>query len=320
MKGYTALRNLYGSLTNNTASSNLTLGDQLINQSIRTIATLNNGNWWWLEKTYDVTTVASQNGYEIPNIIRKLIDLYITVGTQIYMPEAVFDADKWKLVLAYKLGTSDVPRFYYRMGNKVYFSPITASNGNTITFRGRINIRDLNTADYTTGTVTSIANGTTTLVANGTAFTADMAGRYIRITQTSAAGGGDGYWYEIASITNATTLELVKPYQGTTLAAATAAYTISQVSLIPESYDDAPVFRAAAIYWTQQKDLNIAKTFWMMYDGGKEAGYSREYGGLIGNMIEENSETVEGMYTNPFASNVNSIDPNWPQPTASGPF
>jgi len=318
MKSYTVARNLFGSLTNNTSSTNLTLGDLLINQSVRTVSTLAGSLWWWLEKTYDVSTVASQAYYEIPNQLRKLTDLYVTVGTQIYMPEPVFDADKWKLVLASNLGTSDVPRFYYRLGNRVYLSPTPATTGSTITFRGRMNIRDLNTADYTTGTITSLANGSTAIVGSGTTWTADMVGRFIKITQTTAAGGGDGYWYEIGSFTDATHIGLVKPYQGTTITAATAAYNIGQMSPIPESYDDAPVFRAAAIYWQQQKDLAMSKTFWMMYDGGKEAGYSSEYGGLIGNMLEEANETVEGVYTNPFGYSGNSINPNYPQPLASG--
>lgn len=318
MKSYSALSTLYGQLTSNTSTTNLTLGYSLVNQSIRTISTLAGGLWWWLEKTYDVNTVASQAYYEIPNRLRKLTDVYITVGEQIYMPDPVFDADKWKLVLASRLGVSDVPRFYYRLGNRVYFSPAPATADNVITFRGRMNIRDLNTADYTTGTITSLANGGVDIVGNGTTWTADMVGRFIRITQTSGAGGGDGYWYEIGSFTDATHISLVKPYQGTTIAAATAAYTIGQMSPIPESYDDAPVFRAAAIYWQQQKDLNMSKTYWMMYDGGKEAGYSQTYGGLIGNMLEEANETVEGVYTNPFGYNGNSLDPNYPVPLASG--
>ena len=37
MLSYTGSRNLYGSLTNNTTATNLTLGDTLINQSIRKI-------------------------------------------------------------------------------------------------------------------------------------------------------------------------------------------------------------------------------------------------------------------------------------------
>jgi len=318
MKSYTILRNTFGSLTNNTSATNLTLGDQLINQSVRVISTLNKGTWWWLEKTYDVPTVASQSSYEIPNKLRKLTDIYVTVGSNIYMPEMVYDAEKWKLVLASNLGTSDIPRFCYRMGNKVYFSPTPATTANTITFRGRLNVRDLNIADYTTGTITSIANGGTAIVANGTTFTADMVGRFIRITQTSAANGGDGYWYEIGSFTDATHIGLLKPYEGTTIAAGTATFNIGQMSPIPESYDDAPVFRAVAIYWQQQKDLSMAKTFWMMYDGGKEAGYASEYGGLIGNMIEENSETMEGTYTNPFGYSGNSVNPNYPTPLATG--
>jgi len=48
-----------------------------------------------------------------------------------------------------------------------------------ITYKPRIT--DLDTADYTTGTVTITASSTTVTGA-GTTFTADMVGRYIKTT------------------------------------------------------------------------------------------------------------------------------------------
>jgi hypothetical protein len=321
MKSYTTRRNLYGTLTQDTSSANLTLGDQLLNDSDRTICTMRGGSWPFLEVTKTVATVASQQGYYISNSIRKLTDVYVTVGTTIYMPEIIYDAHKWKLILAYQLGESDVPRFVYKQDDQLFVAPIPATSSNTITLRGRLNVRDLNTADYTTGTITSLTNGAKAVVGSGTTWTADMVGRFLRITETSAAGGGDGFWYEIGAFTDATHITLLKPYEGTTLAAATAAYAIGQMSVIPESYDVAPVYRAAAIYWSAKKDSAQANVFWKLYDGGKEAGLlpaNAPPGGLIGQMLEEASDTEEGPYIPPFASTSNIIDPNYPQPAASG--
>lgn len=319
MKSYTTLRNLYGSLTNNTQSDNLTLGDQMINDSLRTIYNLRSGKWWFLENTETVATVANQEGYQVPANIRKIVDLRIEVGNIVYMPEAIYDPDKWKLVLAYRLGVSDVPYFYYREGNQVLITPKPATSGNSIIFRGRKLTADLNQADYTTGTITSLTSGAKAIVGNGTTWTTGMIGNFIRITPTAAAGGGDGLWYEIADVTSTTGITLTKPYEGTTLAAATAAYTIGQMSLIPEAYDVAPVYRAVALYWMNNGDLNKAKAYWMMYDGGVEGGFTQTYGGLIGQMLEnEGDKTREGAYIAPFGSLYNVINPNYPQPTASG--
>lgn len=300
MKTFTGLLDYYQSLSRNTSSANQSLGATLINDSIRTIYNIRGGKWWFLESTQDVNTVADQRGYQIPNKFRKLMDVYVTVGDQIYWPQPVFDPVRWKMILASHLGSSDVQLFYYRFNNKVEFAPIPSSNGNPITFRGRIETADLNIADYTTGTITSIANGATALVGNGTTWTADMVGRFIRITQTTAANGGDGQWYEIGSFTDATHIGLLKPYNGTSISAATAAYTIGQTSLIPEAYDSAPVFRALAIYWDTQGETNKAQRYWKQYDGGQEAGLSKVIGGLIGQMIENEGETVEGSYISPW--------------------
>ncbi len=312
----TGLKNLYAQVTD---SSTTTATNGLIdmNDSIRTICSIRNGDWWFLESLHTQASVASQQGYEIPNNARKLIDVYNVVGTTTYWPRAIFDPNKWKVVLSYNLGDSDVPLFYYRQGNKVLFVPTPASTAQTINMRVRLQQRDLSIDDYTTGTITSITNGAKALVGSGTTWTADMVGRFIRITQTTAAGGGDGFWYEIAAFTDATHITLVKPYQGTTLAAATAAYTIGQVPIIPEQYQRAIIYRAAALYWENHEDPKKAKDYWNKYDGGYEAGLSNDFGGLIGQMLQESSGTVEGAYIPPDDLRW-YIDPNIPPQDASG--
>lgn len=326
MKTWTKLQTDFATLTKNSASTNTTVGGVLLNDSIRTICNLQGGKLRFLESTSNMTTVASQESYQIPNKYRKLIDIYIYSGSgsatdTIYMPEMIFDPTKWKLVKAYKLGESDVPYFTYVEGSTYKIQPVPATTGNLITLRGRLNTRDLSIADYTTGTIVSIANGGTAIVGSGTTWTADMVGRYIQITQTTAANGGDGFWYEIGSYTSATSIGLTKPYEGTSIAAGSATYTIGQVPVIPEAYQPAIVYRAVALYWQQQGDLARAKTFWYMYDGGKEAGFSNDYGGLILEMLENEGETEEGSYVPPFGTSNNIVSgvPYWyPWSQASG--
>jgi len=190
-----------------------------------------------------------------------------------------------------------------------------STSGNAITLRGRLNVRELSIADYTAGTIVSIAAQGTAIVGSGTTFTADMVGRYIQITPTTAANGGDGMWYEIGSYTSATQIGLVKPYEGTAISAGTATYTIGQVPVIPEAYQNAIEYRTTALFWQNQNDLTRAKTYWMLYDGGNEAGYSRDYGGLISQMLSNEGETEEGSYIPP-AGNMTAFafapyyDPN----------
>lgn len=315
MRSYTTLRNLYGSLTNNIDTTNLTLGDQLINDSIRTIANIRNGNWWWLEQTKTIKTVASQQSYDVPATCRKIIDLYTKVGDNYYTPMPIEDPNRWKYILASRLGSSDTTMFYYRDNTQILLAPTPSTTDNDIIIRYRVGIKDLSVADYTTGTVVSVANGGTAVVGNGTTWTTSMAGRYLRITESDTTNKGDQVWYKIASVTNATNLVLDQAYEGVSIVAGAATYIIGQMTPIPEAYDIAPVYRATALYWQTNGDLNRAKGYWMLYDGGYEAGFRDTVGGLIGQMLENETEKTEGAYLSP---NYYYIDPNNPPRDLTG--
>lgn len=311
MRTFTTFKNDYISLTDNSAA-NETLGETFINDSIRTVCNLQGGKLRFLETTKDVYTVATQETYQIPNSFRKLIDLYIYNGTgtasdTIYAPRMIFDPTMWKRVLQSRLGTQEVPYFTYVENRTFKIQPIPSVTGNLMVLRGRLNTRNLSIADYSVGTIVSIANAGTTIIGSGTTWTADMVGRYIKINQTTAANGGDGFWYEIGSFTNATTIGLVKPYEGTSIAAGSATYTIGQVSPIPEAYDISVVYRSAALYWQDKGNTTKSERFWRMYDGGVEAGLSKVYGGIISEMLATEGETEEGAYISPIDEPINPM-------------
>jgi hypothetical protein len=313
MLTFTKSLSTYSTLTDD-STENQTVGAQYINDSIRTICNLQGGKLRFLEATKDMVTVANQEGYQIPNGFRKLIDMYIYSGVgissdTIYAPEMIFDPTKWKLIKQYRLGTADVPYFTYVENQKYLIQPIPATSGNLITLRGRLRVKDQTIADYTTGTIVSIANGATAVIGSGTTWTADMIGRYIQITETTAANGGDGFWYEIGTFTDATHIGLLKPYEGTSIAAGAAVYTIGQVSVIPEAYQMAIIYRAVALYWQNHEETSKAKLYWLQYDGGNEAGFNKEYGGLIGQMLDNEGETEEGAWIPPFGSTNNVVSP-----------
>jgi len=317
MKTYTSLRTESAQACNVAVAdtTKMTVIDGYVNDSIKTICNLQGGKLRFLEATKDIDTVASQAGYQIPNKFRKIIDLWVYSGTgtssdTIYTPEMVFDPTRWKQILQARLGESDVPYFTYVENQKFYLNPTPSTSSRKMTMRGRLNVRDLSIADYTAGTIVSIANQGTALVGSGTTWTADMVGRYIKINNTTAANGGDGFWYEIGAYTSATALTLLKPYEGTAIAAGSATYTIGQVPVIPEAYQPAIIYRTAALFWQNQNDLSRAKTYWMQYDGGQEAGYTKDYGGLIGQMLDNEGETEEGAYIPPIGSQ--SIFPQAP--------
>jgi hypothetical protein len=285
-------------------TTNTTLLTQLWNDSVKTICSIRSGKWWFLQTLTTIATVASQQGYAIPARVRKIIDVYVTVGATVYTPRPVYSPEAWNRVLAAQLGESDVPRFYFIQDNKILIAPTPSSTAGTISVRGRKSIPDY-TVDDDTVTVTAIANGDTTVTVTAGALVS-MAGKYLRIAApaTGAANAGDGQWYEIASATVGTTIELVAPYEGVTIAAGTATATVADVTPIPEAYDMAPIYRTMALF-TQINDptsTGIINTYWKLYDGGQEAGLSTLVGGLIGQMLEAEGESIEGAYVAPMGT------------------
>lgn len=313
--------------TPTTDTANTALLTQFWNESIQAICSIGGGKWWFLEVEKEVETTANQAYVIVPNNMRKIIDIRQTNGSGvsavIYLIRMVFDSFKWNSILSAKLGTSNVPWYAYRKENKVYIQPIPSETGNIITIRGRRAIKDLSIVDVTSVTVATATNGSTAVTVSGS-MTQDFVGRFIRITETSATNGGDGYWYEIGSVTNATTINLSKPYEGESIVTGTAACTIGQVPFLPEAYQLAPIYRALAL-WLQINDpLHSSErinAYWRLYDGGVEAGLSEKYGGFIGQMMEESGESAEGAYVSPSEMNGGNgqFPPYWyPWQNASG--
>lgn len=247
MLSYTGRRNLFGTLTTNSTSANLTIGDSLMNAADKRILTKR--AWAFLERSDTETTVAATQSYQIPQKVGKLKNITVTVGTTIYTPKEIVSEEDWT-ILNQTSSSSNVAEFFHVRAGKVYLYPTPASSSNTITFYGRAQVKDLSIADYSTGGVLTATNGSASIAGTGTTFTASMVGRFLKITESDTANKGDGEWYEIASYTSATAITLTKEYLGISIAAGNAAYAIGQMAPYPEGYHELPVYEACKIYYT----------------------------------------------------------------------
>lgn len=306
------LQTLTGVLSTDTTNTALLM--QFWNDSRRTVGGIRGGNWPWRLFESTVLTVADQDYVYIPNDMERVTAVRTTVGTgsqvTIYLPKLIFDEQKWQYILALRLGSNQYPYFVFQRGQKLLMNPVSSVTDTPVILMGRRAIKDLNIADITNVTVTTATLGSTALTVSGS-MTADMVGRYIRITQTSVANGGDGYWYEIGSFTNATTINLVKPYQGLSIVGGTAASTIGQITYEPEAWQMAPIYRATAQFWDFKENQQLSERYWMLYDGGQEIGKRDEPAGMIGQMLEEAGETFDGHYISPDRSSFDG-GPNNP--------
>lgn len=179
-------------------------------------------------------TTTTSDIYNLPENFIRLIHLYVTVGTTRYNAEVVWSEEHWQEFKRRSGFTSDCLSHVYVRGRTFEVSPTPATAGNIMTMIYESLSKPLTEANYTTGTITTLAALGTTITASGSAFTAAMVGRYIRID-------ADGQWYRISAVTNATTLTIATPYQGSAIVAGTAAFTIGQIPRTPPGTHHLPV-------------------------------------------------------------------------------
>ncbi len=131
----------------------------------------------------------------------------------------------------------------------------------------------LNDAATASITVNSEEGGTI-ITGVGTTFINDMATglRWIQIPPPS----GDNQWYQIGGFINSTHISLLNPYTG--IAVNTAGYTIGEMPILSEDYQDLALYRALWIYFTSiVPDTARATTYKGLYDAGYEM-LNQEYG------------------------------------------
>lgn len=336
MISYSTYRSQFGTLTKNSVASNLTLGDQLINQSLRYLT----GKFYFNERTYTTKTISGQQFYALPPQVKKLIDVTVTIGDVLWLTKPAPNREYWDSLNVIQF-LQNYPSFHFVYnGNQVGIWPTPASSGETITMNYQLRLRDLSQADYTTGTVTLpytttltgvLASGATSatlsggwalptgsyqivfsngdqravtltnastavswsdglsstatatitvqssaggtiIIGSGTTFINDMENRWIQIT----APNGDGQWYQIGQYISATAIALLNPYTGDAISG--ASFTIGEMPILAEDYQDLALYRALWIYFTSiVPDKGRSLLYEDLYNKGYEM-LNQEYG------------------------------------------
>lgn len=294
MKSYTALRTLYGKITKNTSVANLSLGDEVIMDEYRHLCALK--DFAFLHRARTLTTQASVQFRALPYDIDQVESVSVTVSSKIYTPKLMHSREEWDILNQVSF-TSDFPEKAFVYNGQLGLWPTPATSANVITVNGKVRPVELNTADITSSTITTLANGGTALTVSG-GLTVQMAGFWIRPTYSTTANTGDGQWYEISGVTNATTGTLVRGYGGVSISAGTAPSTIAQMPLLPETFHDTPVWKAASDYWYKEGDVNRGKTY--------EGKYDRDVKDLVSQYSSYVTDPVlqEGLFEEPI------INPN----------
>jgi len=223
--------------------TNINIGQHLLESEL--------GSFYTEEEFTDLTE-ASVSSYPTPDQFVRLKIAYVTVGSVRYVMEEIFDEDEWQMLKSSQASqTSNIAQYIIVRRDRFEIYPTPTSASNTITLRAEAGSKDLQFDDYTTGTITTLANGGVAVTGSSTTFTAAMAGRYFKINASPA-------WIKIASFGSTTTLTLDKPYSGTSIAAGTSTFTIGEMPRTPESTHQVPVWYALREYYAGFKQ-NEAK-------------------------------------------------------------
>lgn len=247
------------------------------------------------EDTRSITTTTS-DVYNLPENFIHLIHLYVTSGTTRYSAEEIFDHDVWQQFKRRTTGSSSdylTHVFVRQQTFEIYPTPTTA--GNTMTMIYEATSKDMMNDDYTTGTITTLANAGTAVTGNGTTWTSAMIGRYIKID-------ADGQFYRITAVGSTTTLTIASPYQGVSIAAGTSAYTIGEVPRTPPQTHIIPVYFA----------------LWKHFDGVR---HDTNMGNHYKSLYEQTLQWAKATFGNRYSSQVISsqrglrrrslLNPNW---------
>lgn len=263
MRSYTQLTTDYGILSLNNSSANIVQGTRLINDAIRILV----NKFYFNESSFTTPSVSGQQFYNLPPQCRKIINVTGQIGAVTWITKDCPDRNYWDFLNTIQF-KQDFPMFHFIWNHNTQFGvwPTPASNGNTYTVNYQARNIDLSQADYTTGTVAA-TNANSTITFTGSTLVGNMAGRWIQIS----APAGDNQWYQILSVnTGASTAVLYGNYTGTTVSG--ASFVIGEMAVLPEDYQDLPLYRALEIYFTSIVPNATNAT---LYRGLYERGYEQ---------------------------------------------
>lgn len=215
-------------------------------------------DYFWLDDSYTVTTVASQQEYDFPVNYRKIKTVVVTVGTTRYPPlKEITDEELWDRMNTSSVSlNSDIPTHYKASGKKLEIFPKPSSSGNTITIKYVKRPRYMSALDYNTGSI-AVTNGDETVTGTDTDWVNTSESNRPKVGSKIRIGDN---WYEIASITDDTHLELTVKYQSSTESGITD-YVIGDCPIIHEDFQSILWKQYCEEYYARKEQTRTMATY-----------------------------------------------------------
>lgn len=261
MRSFTSLKNYYVSLSQLNSTDNATLGGQMINDAHRYLFQKYYDN----ERSITINSVTGQQVYTLPFNNFQIKDVTVRIGGLLYTPPEILSRVDWDITNFIQFQSS-YPFSYFIYNNQLLIFPIPSADNDPITFNYKIRLPDLSLEDYAIGTV-SVNAGSTTVTGSGTSWQVTTGINELRWLNIPFPGG-DNEWYQVANVADSTHLTLTSAYTG--LANVTGAtYTLGQIPIIKEDFQDLLVYRPLSIYFNSiNKDDSKKQYFQSLWDQG----------------------------------------------------
>lgn len=202
---------------------------------------------YYTQKQQFTNLIQGQYIYQTPIDNARVLAVTAQVSSTFEPPlNEVKSEAEWRRLVSIKIISSSYITDYRVLGDdKIAVFPTPSQNlTNGLRYIYQPQDHDLAFDDVTSATsgqTISVTNGSPIVTASGSAFTTDMAGWWLQLT-----GVTDNSWYEVVNAT-ATVLTLKSAFAGNT--GSSLAFRVGQLSIIPQSYGDAPLHYALGMYF-----------------------------------------------------------------------
>lgn len=246
-------------------------------EQISTLFTNGSTTITWQTPTTGASTTAIKTlgvqYYNIPANVSKIKNDTINVGQLKYQPVFLETRQEWDFInfLPYN---SDIPQYCFIYNGTIGVFPIPSTTGNIITFNYKSRVPDFSFADYSTGTLASLGAvvGSTAITGSGTNWVS--SGHYPTGTNITYYNlglridppYGDGIWYPILNFVDDTHLTLALPIVNAPNITSATTYTIGQLPLLEEDFQDMLIYGSLMIYYSSiVNDSNKFKMYEALY-------------------------------------------------------
>lgn len=217
------------------------------------------------EQQATASTVVAQRNYQVPpdcNIIKTIVLIDGSTRTNV-MEEP---SDRYWEARRYSDIQGKPTRFHFRPrfgvgGGIIQLDPIPSSADYQLEITYEATERDLSNAKVTTGTV-ALNNNSATVTGTGTNFTADMVGRYLRLS----SAGAQRLPYRVKQVASVTSLALENVYHGSN--GTGLSYEIFEMFALPEDCQMLPIYYALWQWWDSKGNVLRAAKAQKQYENG----------------------------------------------------